>query len=74
MRDDFPRPVPGRSLAQLRVKVGVQQKALADRLGIHRVTLSGIERAAEVDPIRAARYQNALAELIAEAVAPADVA
>jgi len=74
MRDDFPRPVPGRSLAALRVKVGIEQKALADRLGIHRVTLSGIEHSPEVSPVKAAQYQNALAELISEATAPADVA
>lgn len=74
MRDDFPRPVPGRSLAALRVKVGIQQKDLADRLGMHRVTLSGIERAPEVNPVRAAQYQRALAELVAEAVAPENVA
>lgn len=74
MRDDFPRPVPGPSLADLRKKVGIRQDALAERLGMHRVTLSGIERSPSVDPVRAARYQNALAELVAEALAPADVA
>jgi transcriptional regulator with XRE-family HTH domain len=74
MRDDFPRPVPGRSLADLRKKVGIRQDALADRLKMHRVTLSGIEHAPEVTPVLAARYQNALAELVAEAVAPESVA
>jgi len=74
MRDDFPRPVPGRSLAALRVKVGIKQQALADRLAMHRVTLSGIEHSPEVNPVKAAQYQNALAELIAEAVAPEAVA
>jgi transcriptional regulator with XRE-family HTH domain len=74
MRDDFPRPVPGRSLADLRKKVGIRQDELADRLGMHRVTLSGIEHSPTVTPVLAARYQNALAELVAEAVAPSEVA
>ena len=54
--------------------LGMTQEAFADAIGVHRVTLSGIERAPEVNPVRAAQYQNALAELIAEAVAPENVA
>ena len=74
MRDDFPRSVPGPQLAELRKQVGIRQDSLALRLGMHRVTLSGIERAPEVDPVRAARYRAALRELVAEAVEPESVA
>ena len=69
MDDSLPQPVPGPDLARIRKTQGVEQAALADRLGIHRVTLSSWERSAAIDPIRAARYRRALRELIAEAVA-----
>lgn len=68
MVEDFPRPTPGPELAQLRKQLGVEQKALADRLGMHRISIRGWERSAEVDPIRAAKYRKALHELVAEAV------
>jgi DNA-binding transcriptional regulator YiaG len=67
---DLPSPTPGPDLAARRKEMGVAQAALATRLGIHRVTLSGWEGEAKVDPIRAARYERALRELVAEAVAP----
>lgn len=67
--DTFPEPVPGPELADLRKTVGVLQVDLAKRLGMHRVALSGWERAAKVDPIRAARYRRALRELVDEATA-----
>jgi hypothetical protein len=35
-------------------------------MGIHRITLNGWERAAAIDPLRAARYQRALRELVTE--------
>jgi DNA-binding XRE family transcriptional regulator len=69
MEDTFPKSVPGPSLAELRRSLGVGQADLARRLGMHRVTLYGLERAAVVDPIRAARYQRALREIVDEAVA-----
>lgn len=69
MDDELPQPTPGPELARIRKTQGVEQAALADRLGIHRVTLSGWERSATVDPIRAARYQRALRDLVTEAVA-----
>jgi DNA-binding transcriptional regulator YiaG len=66
MEDELPRPVPGPSLAEQRRTVGVSQKALADRMGVHRVTLNGWEKAAAIDPLRAARYNRALRELVTE--------
>lgn len=72
MDDAFPQPVPGPELAELRRTQGVEQKDLAARLGIHRVTLSGWERAAEVPPVRAAQYRRALRELVIEAAGPAE--
>lgn len=69
MRDDFPQPVPGPDLKEARRRVGVRQKDLAARLDMHRVTLHDLEKEPEVDAIRAARYQDALAELAAEALA-----
>jgi DNA-binding transcriptional regulator YiaG len=67
--EDLPQPVPGPELATLRKTLGVAQVDLAQRLGVHRVTLNGWERAATIDPIRAARYRKAVAELVKEAVA-----
>ena len=61
-------PTPGPELAAHRRVAGIDQEDLAARLGIHRVTLSGWERSASVDVIRAARYERALLELVAEAV------
>lgn len=66
--DTLPQPVSGPSLAKQRRQVGVAQTDLARRLGMHRVSLSGWERAAFIDPIRAARYERALRELVAEAI------
>jgi transcriptional regulator with XRE-family HTH domain len=63
------QPVPGPTLADERRRLGIRQRDLAARLGMHRVTLHGLERAAEVDPIRAARYARALRELVEEAAA-----
>jgi DNA-binding transcriptional regulator YiaG len=65
--DTYPDPTPGPDLAALRKSLGVQQKDLAARLGMHRVGLRGWERAAVVDPMRAARYRRALRELVNEA-------
>jgi transcriptional regulator with XRE-family HTH domain len=65
--ETFPAPIPGPDLEALRKRQGVTQKDLAGRLGIGRVTLHGWERAAEVDPIRAARYHRALRDIVAEA-------
>jgi transcriptional regulator with XRE-family HTH domain len=66
----LPQPIPGPRLAELRKSLGVKQIDLANRMGMHRVSLNGWERAAEVDPMRAARYQRALREIVAEAVGP----
>lgn len=66
--DDLPQPTPGPELAELRRRVGVGQEELARRLGVHRVSLSGWERSASVDVVRAARYRRALREIAAEAV------
>lgn len=74
MRDDFPRPIPGSQLKAARKALGIQQKALADELGMHRITLHKLEESAAVDPIRATRYQNALAGIVAEAVSPESAA
>lgn len=71
MRDDFPRPVPGSALVELRQKVGVKQREVADELGIHRTQLHGWEREPEVDAVRAARYQNAVDAAYAKAIAKA---
>lgn len=64
MQDTFPKPVAGPDLAELRRTLGVAQVDLARVLGVHRVTLHGWERAAEVSPIRAAKYQRALREIV----------
>jgi DNA-binding transcriptional regulator YiaG len=64
---DLPRPVPGPELAAQRKALGIRQTDLAARLEMHRVTLRGWERAAEVSPLQAARYQRALREIIADA-------
>jgi DNA-binding transcriptional regulator YiaG len=68
MQDTFPKPVPGSDLAALRKSLGVKQSELADRLDVHRITLYGWERAPEVDPIRAAKYQRALREIVDAAI------
>jgi len=68
MEDALPQPTAGPELADLRRSVGVSQDDLADRLEVHRVTLSGWERSATVDGIKAARYRRALQELASEAV------
>jgi len=65
--DQFPEPTPGPDLKRLRESQGVKQKDLADKLGIGRVTLHVWERTAEVDPIRTARIQRAIREIVAEA-------
>lgn len=67
MPDEDLAPTPGSDLAELRRSAGVGQQELADRLGMHRVTLSGLENAPTVDVIRSARYRKALRELVAEA-------
>lgn len=69
MSDTFPTPTPGPDLADLRRRMGVTQVALASRMGVHRITLNGWEKAATVDPLRAARYRRALQEIVAEATA-----
>jgi len=71
MDDTFPQPTPGPDLAALRRSQGVTQITLAERLGIHRVTLNSWEGSAEVDPIRAERYRRAVRELVAEATGAA---
>ncbi len=67
MSDTLPEPVPGPELKAKRRRSGVPQIDLARRMGVHRVTLSGWEKAAEVDPLRAARYQRALQQILEEA-------
>lgn len=63
------QPTPGPVLAEERRRLGVRQVDLAARLGMHRVSLRGWERSAEVDPIRAARYIKALRDVVSKAVA-----
>ena len=70
MRDDFPQPVPGSDLRDLRRRVGVKQSDIADLVGVHRTQLHKWENEPEVDAVRAARYQNAVSELVAAATAP----
>lgn len=67
--DDFPGPTPGPDLAALRVSLGISQKDLAQRLGMHRVSVRGWEKAAEVPVVDAARYRRALREIVNEATA-----
>lgn len=67
--DDLPQSVAGPSLASRRERVGITQAALAQRLGVHRITLRQWERAAEVDPIRADKYERALRAILAEELA-----
>jgi DNA-binding transcriptional regulator YiaG len=69
MSDEYPNPVPGSDLAAARRQCGVTQVALAARMGVHRITLNGWERAPSVDPLRAARYHKALREMVLEATA-----
>jgi transcriptional regulator with XRE-family HTH domain len=69
MSDTLPAPIPGPVLAERRRQVGIPQVALARRLGVHRVTLNGWENAHALDGVRAAKYERALHELAAEAVA-----
>lgn len=64
MQDTFPKPVAGPDLATLRRELGVAQVDLARALGVHRVTLHGWENAAQVKPVRAAKYQRALREIV----------
>lgn len=66
--ENLPQPVPGPELAEQRRSLGVRQSDLANRLGMHRVSLRGWEKSAVVDPLRAARYQRALREIVTEAV------
>lgn len=68
MSDDLPVPVPGPSLREKRLQVGISQADLAKRVGVHRVSLNDWENRASLDPIRAAKYERALRELIAEAI------
>lgn len=61
---DLPPPVTGNELFNLRRSYGVQQKDLADAIGIHRTRLHEWESAPQVDPIRAARYRAGLAAVV----------
>lgn len=67
MQESFPKPVDGRALAKLRRSQGIEQKSLAEALGITRGRLYVWETNAELDPIRAARYERELRRLVAEA-------
>jgi DNA-binding XRE family transcriptional regulator len=66
--DPNPIPVQGKDLAELRRKCGIKQIELAARMGMHRVTLSVLERGA-MNPVQAADYRRALRELFAEKTA-----
>ena len=67
--DDLPKPADGRALAARRRELGVTQKAVAEALGVHRLTLNDWERTERLDAIRAARYERALVALVSKAVA-----
>ena len=67
--DDLPKPRNGRVLAQRRKELGISQSALAEALGIHRVTLYEWEQDKPLDVIRAAQYERALLSLVERAVA-----
>jgi DNA-binding XRE family transcriptional regulator len=67
MPDDELTPTPGKDLAKLRRTAGIGQVALAQRLGMHRVTLSLLENAPEVDVLKSARYRRAVFDIVAEA-------
>jgi len=49
--------------------MGVSKRDLCGRLSIARTTLDAWEGAARVDAIRVARYERAVRQLVAEAVA-----
>lgn len=66
MPDDELTPTHGHDLAKMRRLAGIGQVELAKRLGIHRVTLGGIERDPAVTVIQAARYRRAVREIVAE--------
>ena len=66
---DLPKPATGSELVALRKSLGVAQQDLARALGVHRITLNKWEGADQVDAIRTARYQRALADLTRQAIA-----
>jgi transcriptional regulator with XRE-family HTH domain len=66
---DLPTPIPGPELLAERKRLGVEQQALADALGIHRTRVNAWEKAQPLDAIRAARYRKALRAVVAKAVA-----
>lgn len=66
---DLPKPIPGSELLAARKAVGVQQKDLADAIGIHRTRLNAWESTDYLDAVRSARYIRALATLARKAVA-----
>lgn len=74
MQDTFPKPVNGKHLADLRRAQGVPQKELAYAIGITRGRLYVWETDAALDPVRAARYERALRQLVDEKVAGTYVA
>lgn len=67
--DELPQSVPGPTLAAQRKAVGILQQDLAKEIGISRINLGAWERAAELDSIRAERYERALRALHAESLA-----
>lgn len=61
-------PTRGTDLADLRRSYGLTQEDVAVRLGVHRVTVSNWERAAQVSAINAAEYRRAAEQAAREAM------
>lgn len=63
---DAPVTIPGHRLKAQREGYGVEQQAIAERLGHHRNTIAAWEKAAAVDVRRQRLYLAALRELADE--------
>ena len=70
--NDLPEPTPGQVLAEKRKAAGFSQQAVADRIGVHRLTLTrkdGWEHSPQLPSVKVARYLRALDELADQVLA-----
>jgi transcriptional regulator with XRE-family HTH domain len=56
-------PIPGSDLRRRRMALGAQQKDVAERMGLTRISVYRIERQPEVPVLVARRYLEALSQI-----------
>jgi transcriptional regulator with XRE-family HTH domain len=56
-------PIPGAELRRRRMALGAQQKHVAERMGLTRISVYRIERQPEVPVLVARRYLEALSQI-----------